>query len=115
MDAPLAYVSWNQGEWIETMAKRAATVVGHVDRYDAPSTAGSSGIFLAASSSAVSAAPFFRGYLKAPRRSADIALLLAHVVETRFYTPPGMLQRLIIQRDPVITCGGGMLRLEGFS
>ena len=42
-------------------------------------------------------------------------LALVHVVQTRFYTPPGVVQRLIQQRDPVITCGGGMLRLEGFS
>jgi SWIM zinc finger len=100
---------------IKTMSTRPAAVVEHVDRYNSPSAAGGSGIFLAASSSAASTAPFFRGYLAAPRRSADLALLLAHVVQTRFYTPPGMLQRLILQRDPVITCGGGMLRLEGFS
>ena len=37
------------------------------------------------------------------------------MVETRFYTPPGMLRRILFQRDPVITCGGGILRLEGFS
>jgi SWIM zinc finger len=97
------------------MSTRPAALVEHVDRYNSPSVAGGSGIFLAASSSAASAAPFFRGYLTAPRRGADLALLLAHVVETRFYTPPGMLQRLILQRDPVITCGGGILRLEGFS
>jgi hypothetical protein len=98
-----------------TMSTRPATVVEHVDRYNSPSAAGGSGIFLAAASSAASTAPFFCGYLAAPRRSADLALLVAHVVETRFYTPPGMLKRLIVQRDPVITCGGGSLRLEGFS
>ena len=89
-------------------------VVEHVDRYSSPSSVRGPGIFLAASSSA-SKAPFFRGHLLAPRRGADLALTLAHVVETRFYTPPGMLQRILRQRDPVITCGGGMLRLEGFS
>jgi hypothetical protein len=99
----------------DTMAARPATLVEHVDRYNVPSTVGNSGIFLAASSSAATSAPFFRGFLAAPRRTADLALVLAHVVRTRFYTPPGMLQRLIAQRDPVITCGGGMLRLEGFS
>src|SRR3954471_807682 len=97
------------------MSTRAAVVVEHIDRYNSPSASGHSGIFLAASSSAASTAPFFRGYLAAPRRSADLALLLAHVVETRFYTPPGMLQRILLLRDPVITCGGGILRLEGFS
>src|SRR5947208_13038388 len=97
------------------MSTRGTAVVEHVDRYNSPSAAGSSGIYLAASSSATAAAPFFRGHLTAPRRSADLALLLSHVVGTRFYTPPGMLRRLILQRDPVITCGGGVLRLEGFS
>lgn len=89
--------------------------VEHVDRYSTASSAGNSGIFLAASSAGGTRAPFFRGHLTAPRRGADLALTLAHVVETRFYTPPGMLRRLLAQRDPVITCGGGMLRLEGFS
>jgi len=97
------------------MSGRTATVVAHVDRYNSPSSASGSGIFLAASSSAACTPPFFQGYLAAPRRSADLALTLAHVAATRFYTPPGMLQRLILQRDPVITSGGGMLRLEGFS
>ena len=97
------------------MSARPATVVEHVDCYDSASSAGGSGIFLAASSSAACQAPFFRGYLAAPRRGADLALTLAHVVETRFYTPPGMLQRIIAQRDPVITCGGGKLRLNGDS
>jgi len=97
------------------MAGRAAALVEHVDRYNRPSGVGNSGIFLAASSSTATSAPFFRGYLAMPRRTADLALVLAHVVRTRFYTPPGLLQRLIAQRDPVITCGGGMLRLEAFS
>ena len=97
------------------MSARAATLVEHIDRYSSPSLANGSGIFLAASSSGRSTAPFFSGYLAAPRRGADLILTLVHVVQTRFYTPPGMVQRLILQRDPVITCGSGMLRLEGFS
>jgi hypothetical protein len=97
------------------MSAQTKMLVEHVDRYRSASSAGNSGIFLAASTTGTSAAPFFRGYLTAPRRGADFALTLAHVVETRFYTPPGMIQRLILQRDPVITCSNGMLRLEGFS
>jgi hypothetical protein len=42
-------------------------------------------------------------------------LTLAQVVRTRYYTPPRMVQRWIQQSDPVITCGGGLLRFEGFS
>jgi hypothetical protein len=97
------------------MSARTATPLQHTDRYTTPSSANHSGIFLAASSATASRAPFFLGRLVAPRRAADLALTLAHVVETRFYTPPGMLQRILIQRDPVITSGGGILRLEGFS
>lgn len=92
-----------------------AMSVQHVDRYSSHSSVSRAGIFLAASSSAADKPPFFRGRLEAPRRSADLMLTLAHIVETRFYSPPAMVRRLIIQRDPVITCGGGMLRLEGFS
>lgn len=92
----------------------APAIVEHVDRYAAPSAVFTQGIHLAASSAA-SSVPFFSAYLASPRRGADLALAVAHVVETRFYTPPGMVQRLIRQRDPVITCGQSMLRLEGFS
>jgi hypothetical protein len=95
----------------------SALTIEHIDRYTAPSSVSPTGIFLAASSSAAasSAAPFFSGCLLAPQRGADLALTIAEVVRTRYYTPPGMVQRLIQQSDPVITCGGAMLRFEGFS
>jgi len=92
-----------------------ATSFEHVDRYAASSSVSGAGIFLAASSSKPSTAPFFKGCLAAPRRGADLVLTLAQIVRTRYYTPPGMVQRLIQQSDPVITCGGGMLRFEGLS
>jgi hypothetical protein len=97
------------------MASVSAMTVEHIDRYTTPSSVRSDGIFLAASSSGASAAPFFSGCLVVPHRGADLALTIAEVVRTRYYTPPGMVQRLIQQSDPVITCGGGMLRFEGFS
>jgi len=97
------------------MVSAGAMTIEHIDRYAAPSSVSPAGIFLAASSSSASTTPFFSGYLVAPQRSADLALTIAEVVRTRYYTPPGMLQRLIQQSDPVITCGGGMLRFEGFS
>jgi len=92
-----------------------ATSFEHIERYAAPSSVSAAGIFLAASSSTASTAPFFAGYLAAPRRGADLALTLAQIVRTRYYTPPGMVQKLIQQSDPVITCGGGVLRFEGLS
>src|SRR5579862_3340141 len=97
------------------MASGSAMSVEHIDRYTTPSSVRPGGIFLAASSSGASTAPFFSGCLMAPHRSADLALTIAEVVRTRYYTPPGMVRRLIQQSDPVITCSGGMLRFEGFS
>lgn len=41
--------------------------------------------------------------------------VLSKIVSTRFYIPPAMLEKLILERDPVITSGGQMLRFEGFS
>lgn len=40
---------------------------------------------------------------------------ISQIVSTRFYVPPGMLRRIIVERDPVVTSGGGILRFEGFS
>jgi len=97
------------------MVGSLATSFEHVDRYAASSSVSGAGIFLAASSSKPSTAPFFNGCLASPRRGADLVLTLAQIVRTRYYTPPGMVQRLIQQSDPVITCGGGMLRFEGLS
>jgi hypothetical protein len=97
------------------MSGRGAAAVEHLDLYTSSSTASASSIFLATSSTGKNAAPFFSGRLLTPRRGADFALGLAEVVRTRYYTPPGMVQRLIQQSDPVITCGGGLLRFEGFS
>lgn len=97
------------------MKPSATSSIFHRDRYSFASTVRESGIFLAASTVTASNAPFFKGLLTSPRRTADLFLALAHVVETRFFTPPGMLQRQIAQRDPVLTCDSEILRLEGFS
>ena len=78
-----------------------AMSVEHVDRYSSHSSVSRAGIFLAASSSAADKPPFFRGRLEAPRRSADLMLTLAHIVETRFYSPPAM-----VRLDSVSTCSG---------
>ena len=74
-----------------TEAQQTATAIEHIDRYAAPSTVSSAGIFLAASSSSAFTAPFFSGCLAAPRRAADLALTVAQVVRTRYYSPPGMV------------------------
>lgn len=58
---------------------------------------------------------FFEGLLLHPRQSAMLLFVLSKVVSSRFFIPPNMLKRLILERDPVITSGGEMLRFEGFS
>jgi hypothetical protein len=58
---------------------------------------------------------FFHGRFTAPKRAADLLLVLSQVVGSRFHTPPAMLARLLREADPVITCGLTRLRWEGFS
>lgn len=58
---------------------------------------------------------FFEGRLEEANIFARCLLSLSKVVETRFYVPPNLLQRILAERDPVITSGAGALRFEGFS
>src|SRR5688572_5277401 len=58
---------------------------------------------------------FFEGRILQPRIAAQLLSTVAKVVETRYYIPPNMLNRIIMERDPVVTAGAGMLRFEGFS
>lgn len=95
------------------MGARSADIV-HVDRYPAFSYVTPGEIYLAASASPAKA-PFFSGELVNPRRAADLALVVAEVVRSRFFVPPAMRARLMEPSDPVITCSEKMLRIEGFS
>lgn len=58
---------------------------------------------------------FFNGTINNPHATANLLSNLARVVSTRYYIPPNMLNKILLERDPVITSGGGMLRFEGFS
>lgn len=58
---------------------------------------------------------FFEGEFRQPRAVALFLDSLAKLVSTRFYIPPNMLRRILAERDPVVTSGGGYLRFEGFS
>lgn len=91
----------------------SALAVEQVYRYAQASAAGPGKIQLAGTPREQQ--PFFAGELAAPRRAADLMLTLVHVVNSRFYIAPGMLARILANADPVITFGGGLLRLEGFS
>ncbi|WP_408889221.1 SWIM zinc finger family protein [Myxococcus faecalis] len=58
---------------------------------------------------------FFEGRLLQPRLTALSLRALSRVVGSRFFIPPAMLNRILREADPVVTCGRGMLRFEGFS
>src|SRR5262249_29270532 len=58
---------------------------------------------------------FFEGRVLQPRTTAQLLTTLARVVSTRYYMPPNMVARILLERDPVVTAGAGMLRFEGFS
>lgn len=58
---------------------------------------------------------FFEGRLLAPRLAAELLTTVHIVVGSRFFTPANTLAKTLALADPVVTCGGGMLRFEGFS
>lgn len=94
------------------------TAIDHAYSYLAPSLLehGAAPRLVLATSSACGAHPyFFEGQLKEPRLSAELLAAVHLIVGARFFTPPGMLARLIALADPVVTSGGGVLRFEGFS
>ncbi len=95
----------------------AESAIAHSFLYPFNSTLNSSSerLQLAASSHEGAFPYFFEGRLLAPRTSALMLYALSRVVSTRFYFPPAMIKRMILERDPVVTSGGGMLRFEGFS
>jgi hypothetical protein len=58
---------------------------------------------------------FFDGRIRKPRLIAELLTAVHLVVGSRFFTPANSIARVIALADPVVTCGGGMLRFEGFS
>ena len=98
----------------------ADKAVDHSYRYPFPSAAelagGEGRLRLATSNPDRAASPyFFRGKLRDPVEAAQLLLGVAKVAQSRFYTPPGMLQRILREADPVVTSGGDHLRFEAFS
>lgn len=77
--------------------------------------AGGDRLLLATSTAPEVPSLFFRGTLIEPRRTADLLLALVRVVQSRFHIPAQMLQRIIAQADPVVTCSEDRLRFEAFS
>lgn len=58
---------------------------------------------------------FFHGDLVRPKRTAELLRGLMRVVQTRFHIPAVMLERIIAEADPIVTCSDDRLRFEGFS
>lgn len=95
------------------------SAIDHSYRYAFESTLETSGArpqLRLATSGGVAPNPFFfQGKLLSPELSAQLLFTLSRVVGSRFYIPPAMLAKILALADPVVTCGGGMLRFEGFS
>ncbi|MBC8009137.1 MAG: SWIM zinc finger family protein [Burkholderiales bacterium] len=93
--------------------------IDHLYRYSGASTVKSAAdgpcMQFATSGGAGEFPYFFQGSLRQPRQAARLLRVLANVVASRFHLPPAMLKRILATRDPVVTCGGGMLRFEAFS
>lgn len=58
---------------------------------------------------------FFEGQLVNPRRTAGLLRGLMEIVRSRFHVPAVMLQRILMESDPVVTSNDDRLRFEGFS
>lgn len=58
---------------------------------------------------------FFRGNVARPKRTAELLRGLMRVVQARFHLPAAMLQRILLEADPIVTCSDDRLRFEGFS
>jgi hypothetical protein len=98
---------------------RMAGVVPHTYRYGFASTlepqARGPEMRLATSGGTSGFPYFFQGALTQPRLTAQLLRVLSKVVSARFHVPASMLARILRESDPVVTCGGGLLRFEGFS
>ncbi|QSQ13120.1 SWIM zinc finger family protein [Myxococcus landrumensis] len=95
------------------------TALSHTYQYGAPSELVTDGrgqaLRLMTSGGGTPRPFFFEGRLLQPRPTALALRALSRVVGTRFHIPPAMLHRILMAADPVVTCGRGMLRFEGFS
>jgi len=91
----------------------------HTYRYSEPSSLEfGNGVRIKLATSSPGATPhphFFEGELRQPQLTAQLLSAVHLIVGSRFFTPANSLGLAIALADPVVTSGGGMLRLEGFS
>jgi len=91
-----------------------ALALSHTYRYYRQSSVGSDGLALVTALDHP-AKRFFKGHLLRPQCVSELLLGLSNVVRSRFFVPPAMLGRILLEADPVITCEDSGLRFEGFS
>lgn len=58
---------------------------------------------------------FFEGRLLQPHLAAQLLWSVGAVVGARYFTPAHTVARAVQLADPIVTCGAGVLRFEGFS
>lgn len=94
-------------------------VFAHTYRYvETSSVAVAEGARLKLATSSLGSNPnphFFEGALLQPLLAAQLLSAVHLLVGSRFFTPANSVGLAIALADPVVTAGGGMLRLEGFS
>ena len=97
----------------------AAAEVAQIYRYRYPScvapTERGAALSLATFSQDDHCPYFYEGQLRNPHRAARLLTALLRVVQSRFHVPAAMLERILSETDPVVTCHGDQLRFEAFS
>lgn len=94
-----------------------SAAIQHAYAYARPSTLADSKLHLATSRAANNAGadPFIRARIIEPRQLALAMRLVSDVVRSRHHIPAAMLEKILIEADPVLTWGTDELRVEGFS
>ncbi len=94
-----------------------SAAVQHTYEYARPSSVADGRLRLATSPAPndESAEPFVRARVAQPRAVALALRLVSDVVRSRHHIPAGALERILFMADPVLTWGGDVLRVEGFS
>lgn len=87
----------------------------HAYRYAGRSGLGDQQLALVTSEPDAVARPFLRARALRPDRLARGLREVSEVVRARHHVPPAMLERILLEADPVLTWGASTLRVEGFS
>lgn len=89
--------------------------VVHAYRYHGSSLWEPGHLRLAASDGPAAPGPYLRATARDPVLLAQTLRLVSDVVRSRHHIPAAMLERILLEADPIFTFGGDQLRVEGFS